>query len=62
MSKVIKLKKDDNESNILDFGKAKAKKERMGMSEKEFRDKYMSNSVVSLFGESSIKVLNSKDD
>ena len=63
MSKVLNFKqKKENENNILDFNEYKKKREEQGMTEKEFKERYMKDSVVSLFGEDTLNKFFNNDN
>lgn len=61
MSKVLDFKKKE-EGNVLDFNKAKARRDRRGMSYEEFRKTYMKDSIVSLYGEDTLREIFPKRD
>lgn len=63
MKKTNILPFNKKDSNVVSLDLARNRRKRRGMTEEEFRKKYMSNSVVSLFGDSGtskIKIFNGK--
>lgn len=65
MSKVFDFTKEKakrTESNVLDFNQYKKKREKQGMTEKEFKERYMKDSVVSLFGEETLNKFFNNDN
>lgn len=66
MSNIIDLNKKREEKlckdKVVSLDEYRNKKKKSGMTEKEFNEKYMKNSIVSLFGEDSMNIFNKKRD